>query len=294
MRKKLDTTKKKRYVDIFGKLCYYIKNTKHEVIAMPELPDLENFSKNIFSLVEHKKILSLEVHNSKKIVGDMDKLKSLCTDSFISRIFRNGKELYFYLDNGFHFSVHLMLNGRFHFCTKAEISNVKYKIITLNFETDECLVVQDFQALCKVSVEPIMDSVPDALSTDFSLDYFLSKIVSYKKTIKALLIDQSFVKGIGNAYVDEILWTAKVDPESIACKIPENICDKLYYTIQQVLAEAIVKIENIAPNIIGGEERSFLTVHNPNSKSTPDGEEILTKKVASKNTYYTSSQILYS
>ena len=261
---------------------------------MPELPDLENFSKNIFSLVEHKKILSIEVHNPKKIVGDIEKLKSSCTDSFISKIFRSGKELYFYLDNGSHFSVHLMLNGRFHFCTKEEISNIKYKIITLIFETDECLIVQDFQALCKVSVDPIIDSVPDALSTDFSISYFLSNIINYKKTIKALLIDQSFVKGIGNAYVDEILWTAKIDPESIACKIPENICDKLYYTIQQVLTEAIIKIGNIDPNIIGGEERSFLIVHNPNFKLTPEGEEILTKKVASKTTYYTSSQILYS
>lgn len=261
---------------------------------MPELPDLENFSKNIFSLVEHKRILSLNVYNSRKIIGDIDKLKSSCAGSFISRIIRNGKELYFYLDNGFYFSVHLMLNGRFLFCNKAEISSVKYKIVDLHFETDECLVVQDFQALCKVNVEPTMDSVPDALSTEFSFDYFFTKLTGYKKTIKALLIDQSFVKGIGNAYVDEILWTAKIDPESIACKIPVNICENLYNAIQQVLEKAIVSIRNIAPNIIGGEERNFLIVHNPNSKSTPDGEEILTKKVASKTTYYTLSQILYS
>ena len=261
---------------------------------MPELPDLENFSKNIFTLVKNKKILNIEVYNSKKIVGDLNKLQSLSLNAFISEISRNGKELYFNLDNGFLFSVHLMLNGRFQFCNKDEISSVKYKIIALHFETEEYLVVQDFQALCKIGVEPIIDAVPDALSSAFNLEYFLSKITGYRKVIKALLIDQSFVKGIGNAYVDEILWAAKVDPESIAYKIPRDICIVLYDTIKKVLMDAISSIERIAPNIIGGEERSFLVIHNPSINVTPDGEEILIKKVASKTTYYTQSQILYS
>ena len=261
---------------------------------MPELPDLENFAHNIFTLVKNKKILDVETYNTKKIVGDLNKLELLSPNSYIIDISRVGKELYFHLDNGFFFSVHLMLNGRFHFCNKDEITSVKYKIMALRFETGDYLVVQDFQALCKISIEPIIDAVPDALSPTFTIEYFLSKIIEYKKTIKALLIDQSFIKGIGNAYVDEILWKAKVDPESIACKIPKDICIKLYDDIKLVLTNAIDSIKNIDPNIIGGEERSFLIVHNPNSSLTPQGEIILTKKVASKTTYYTQSQILYS
>ena len=68
---------------------------------------------------------------------------------------------------------------------------------------------------------------------------------------------------------------------------------KLYNSIRDVLTEAIAKIEELKPDILSGEERSFLQVHNPNRKKTDDGATIVVKKIASKTTYYTERQQLF-
>lgn len=111
--------------------------------------------------------------------------------------------------------------------------------------------------------------------------------------IKAFLINQKVVKGIGNAYVDEILWHARVSPHSKVGKIPEEVMVGLYNAINIVLKEAIVSIKAIAPDIISGEERSFLQVHNKSKKQTETGFPIIVERIASKTTYFTEEQIFY-
>lgn len=261
---------------------------------MPELPDLQVFSQNLFSKIGNKKIIEVDVHNSKKINWSNDKIILTWSNKKISNILRNGKELYFYSDKDDVFSVHLMLKGKFNICAAETLSSIKYKIMSLTFNDATSLVISDPQGLCKITFSPEITEVPDALSLAFSYDYFLQCVEkNSRKNIKALLINQDIVKGIGNAYADEILWTANISPESTVGKIPNEYLHKLYLSIQFVLKNAINTIEKIAPDIISGEERSFLEVHNPEKQFTNTGEKIIVKKVASKTTYCTEKQILF-
>jgi formamidopyrimidine-DNA glycosylase len=93
--------------------------------------------------------------------------------------------------------------------------------------------------------------------------------------------------------VDEILWQAKISPKSIVGKIPDHIIDELAISITDVLTDAINKIKSRKPNIISGEIRDFLHVHNPNRSVTPTGHRIMTECVASRITYFTEEQVLY-
>jgi formamidopyrimidine-DNA glycosylase len=67
----------------------------------------------------------------------------------------------------------------------------------------------------------------------------------------------------------------------------------LFDAIPFVLNDAIQNIQRIAPDIISGEERSFLKVHNPRLKCTDDGDAIIKKQVAGKTTYFTGKQELF-
>ncbi len=261
---------------------------------MPELPDLQIYLINLKSRIGNKKITSTEVYNIFKVNTHEDSVRLQLLETKIIDIVRYGKELFFKLENNNVFSVHLMLNGRFDICNVDEIPKIKSKILSIGFEDGQALVVSDYKELCKVTFNPVISKVPDALGENFTLKYFIDKAKKNSRVnIKGFLIDQKIVKGIGNAYVDEILWKANISPASLAGKIPEERLRDLHDAIICVLEDAIVNIEKIAPDIINGEERSFLKVHNPNKEYTDEGDKIIVKKIASKITYYTEKQELF-
>jgi formamidopyrimidine-DNA glycosylase len=114
------------------------------------------------------------------------------------------------------------------------------------------------------------------------------------RRIKDLLIDQKFVRGIGNAYVDEILWAARIHPASKTGKIPGKKVRELFNQIHKVLAAAERKIIKRNPEIIRGEIRDFLKVHNSKVKHSPKGVTIKKENLGNRITYYTDEQILFS
>jgi formamidopyrimidine-DNA glycosylase len=260
---------------------------------MPELPDLCVFSQNLKKRILDKNIASVAVGNPYK-VSSPDMFREKLKGTSIQDIVRDGKELHFLLANNNSFSVHLMLSGKFFICSKDEKEKISSKIIALLFEDGEAFITADFQGLCKVTLNPKAPKAPDALSDTFTLEYFLGAVKkNANKNVKAVLIDQNFVRGIGNAYVDEILWKAGISPESVLGKIPEEKLKDLFQAIPFVLTEAIQMIQKIAPDIISGEERSFLKVHNPRKQFTDEGDKIIKKTVATKTTYFTDKQKLF-
>ncbi len=261
---------------------------------MPELPDLQVFSKNLKKRIADKKIVSADIFNRTKLNITADAAQEKLLGTRIVDIVREGKELYFQLENANVFSVHLMLKGRFDICSPDKVSGISNKILSVGFEDEQALVVSDFQGLCKVTFDPVIPDVPDALGEAFCFEYLLKEADrNRRKNIKAFLVDQKIVRGIGNAYADEILWKANISPESTVGKIPEEGLKALFGAVSSILKDAIVKIETIAPEIISGEVRSFLNVHNPQKNCTDEGEKILVRKIASKITYYTEKQQLY-
>lgn len=260
---------------------------------MPELPDLQIFSKNLKKILLNKKINSVKIF-SDKLNASVGAFNDKLIGTSICDIVRQGKELRFLLENGNSFNVHLMLNGKFNLHNAEDLNYVSSMIIAIVFEDQKAFTVSDYQGLCKISLNSAEPRTPDALSEKFTFDYFVYVASANKrKNIKALIIDQNIVRGIGNAYADEILFEAGISPESIAGKIPGNKLKELYNAIGSVLNDAIESIERISPEVINKEERSFLKVHNSKISHTEAGDPIRIKKVLQKITYYTDKQELY-
>ena len=259
---------------------------------MPELPDLEVYKENLqreFLGLHLKKIV---INNLKQT--NFSKNESIYNNLTLKNIYRNGKELFFVFNDDLTISVHLMLSGVFDIVNEeTNLEKINYKICSLVFE-NKILSISDFQSICKVTLNPKITGVPDALSDEFTLDYLKNNLKNKKLiNIKAFIIDQKIVKGIGNAYADEILYDAKISPLSYCGKIPENRMKILYDSIRKILNNAIVRIKEINPGIISGEIRDFLEVHNKKKQFTDSGEKIIVKQIASKKTYYTENQIYY-
>jgi len=261
---------------------------------MPELPDLQVFSMNLKKHVLNKPVVSAAVYNIQRMNVPSDVFVNGVINSDIVDIVRVGKELHFHLSNGNVFSVHLMLNGQFKLSAVEKTGSIPYKIISVAFKDNSALSVSDYKGLCKVTFNPGKSHIPDVLSEKFDYEYFTGAVKrNPRMNVKAFLIDQNILKGIGNAYADEILWKANISPESVIGKIPDEALYDLFSAIGDVLTDAIGNIIKIAPDIISGEERGFLKVHNPRKSVTDEGDTIIVKEIAAKKTYYTKKQRLF-
>ena len=260
---------------------------------MPELPDLEVCKSNVFHRLTSKRLVTPEVFNPQKVRAPGAILTQELAGLDLLRIERLGKELLF--DFGGHrvVAAHLMLNGEISIVPQEAVGAIRFKIFALHFE-QQSVVFSDRGGLCTIRYKPPADRAPDAFAPAFTPEYFL-RAARQKPglNVKAFLIDQKIIKGIGNAYADEILWAARISPHSLLGKIPEDRLRALYEAIGVVLREAIASIKAIAPDIISGEERSFLKVHNKALKKTETGHPITVERIASKITYYTGEQVLY-
>ncbi|CAD6338911.1 unnamed protein product [Miscanthus lutarioriparius] len=89
------------------------------------------------------------------------------------------------------------------------------------------------------TVPPISELGPDALFEPMSVDNFLDSLGRKKIGIKALLLDQSFLSGIGNWIADEVLYQSRIHPLQIASNLPRESCEALHRSIQEVVKYAV-------------------------------------------------------
>lgn len=102
---------------------------------------------------------------------------------------------------------------------------------------------------------------PDADDPELTLDVFRARIRRHPGELKSLLRNQRFVVGIGNAYSDEILWTAGLAPLRRRASLGPVEIDALYAAMRSVLADATERLRDVVPPHIEVQHREFLQVH---------------------------------
>jgi formamidopyrimidine-DNA glycosylase len=206
----------------------------------------------------------------------------------LEKVYRAGKELRFEFSNKTIIGMHLMLHGKLYaFENKNE---QKYTLVEFLFE-GKGLALTDFQRSANIKLNPEDKVGLDALSKSLNFNY-LKKALQSKSTIKGRITNQDVIRGIGNAYADEILWEAKINPHSISNKIPDEKIKALAKAIRKVLLEATKQILKTDPEIISGEVRHFLKIHNSKKEKSPGGAAIKVEKKGG-STYYTDEQELF-
>lgn len=257
---------------------------------MPELPDLQVFSTNLTKAFAGRKIKSLKIVNTKALKDPAAKLKKAVEGRKLKKVYRSGKELRFDFVDAI-IGLHLMLHGNMYIITTP--GEKKHTIAEFHFDNGKGLAVTDWQGKANIKLNPADKKGIDALSPELTVKYLREKMRS-KAIIKNLITDQDVIRGIGNAYADEILWNAGVSPFSTSNKVPAEKIKELVKQVKKVLKDAVKQIKKKEPGLITGEVRDFLVIHHPKKKESPSGGKILTKSAGGRRTYYTGEQVLYS
>ncbi len=258
---------------------------------MPELPDLEVFSTNLKSHFAGKKLLSLKVINAKKLKDKPKDLPEELDENILKDIYRSGKELRFKFSNDDILGIHLMLKGDIFLFDK--INDHKFPIVELHFSNGKGLVLTDRMQNASVKLNPVDKEGMDAIDKNLNFQY-LKSLFNGKATIKNVLLDQDRIRGIGNAYADEILWQARISPFSTVNAIPDEKIKELVKTIKSVLRNSVSKISKTHHGIIQGEARNFLKIHTNKKSESPTGALIRIEKKGMLKTYYNDEKKFYN
>lgn len=259
---------------------------------MPELPDLQVYSRHLHQQLAGKTLEQITVHHAPKLNVSQQELQQQLKGEELVEIYREGKELRLKFGKNHLLGLHLMLHGKLFLFEKSNPQ--KHSILELLFSDGSGLVLTDFQKLATVTLDPEEKDAPDALAKEMNAAYLEDQLKNTRTTIKNLLLDQKTIRGIGNAYADEILWDARLSPFSVCNKIPKDKIRALTASIQSVLKDAEKQIMETHPDLINGEVRDFLKIHHPKKTKSPTGAAIIVKNSSSRKTYYTEEQELFT
>ncbi|MFN4099111.1 MAG: bifunctional DNA-formamidopyrimidine glycosylase/DNA-(apurinic or apyrimidinic site) lyase [Pararhodobacter sp.] len=226
---------------------------------MPELPEVETVRRGLVPAMEGKRIRKAEVRRPDLRwplpVGMAERL----TGAGVERLRRRSKYILADLDTGETLLVHLGMTGRmtvsglaapyvpgqFH---HAHPLTEKHDHVVLDMEGGARITFNDARRFGAMDLmptataeqHPLLASLgPEPLGNTFSAAHLVARLAGRKGPVKALLLDQRLVAGLGNIYVSEALHRAGIHPERAGGQIAGAKLDLLATEIRAVLAEAI-------------------------------------------------------
>lgn len=244
-------------------------------------------------LLTGRALTGVEVHHLR---GDpAERFTARVTGQRIKDVVRRGKTLAIFLGGGDRLDVHLMLRGEVYYFGPGSRGAVPQPVLTLAFDDGASLVFSDEQFNPMRPADPKMwvglnkkERIGlDPLDPAFTPDA-LAALCRRNKIlpIKALLCDQRWIGGLGNAYTDEILWQAGIRPRRAASLVSEEEVSRLHAAIGTVLTEAIGHLSGLMKDGPAGEPpREFLQVHRRGGKPCPRcGRKIASEEFRGRTT----------
>ncbi|MEP6710505.1 MAG: bifunctional DNA-formamidopyrimidine glycosylase/DNA-(apurinic or apyrimidinic site) lyase [Candidatus Saccharibacteria bacterium] len=242
---------------------------------MPELPEVETVRRGLEKLVIGR-VIKKEIHDTKKgFPNAPSDIKQFLINASITSVRRRAKVLLIDLSSDYSLMIHLKMTGQLVFVgderfgaghpNDSLVNELPDKStrVTLEFKDGSQLFFNDqrkfgwMRLLPTVEVPNIdfMKKVgPEPLEANFSSTEFAERFKRRAKTtIKAALLDQTVVAGVGNIYADESLWGAKIHPKRLVGSITQAEFKRLYTELREVMNLAIEKGGSSNRNYINAE-----------------------------------------
>ena len=228
---------------------------------MPELPEVEVVKRSLESKIQNKIIKKVKINDIKlryklniKKISQLNNLK-------IKKIERRSKYLLFHFDKPIIMLVHLGMTGKFFFINENkkkfktsfyynlnEAKDQKYDRVIFLLKNRQKFIYNDLRKfgfiklLSKNKIDKNLHLIslgPEPLSKYYNFNYFKNYIYQRKKTVKDLLMDQKFVSGLGNIYVNEILFSSKVKPTRKIKFLKDNEIKEIIKNTKKILSKSI-------------------------------------------------------
>jgi formamidopyrimidine-DNA glycosylase len=262
---------------------------------MPELPEVEtvrnDLSPNVIGRTI-KGITAIWAGTIKQL--SPEEFTARVTGKKITGLTRRGKYLFFHLSNGEFMVAHLKMSGSL-LLSPAEPP--KYTRVIIHLDNGQNIYFRDprkFGMLKLVaSTDEILNKLgPEPIDKDFSVKVFSARLKNRKAPIKALLLDQKFMAGVGNMYADEALYLAQIHPERISGSLTPGEIKRLHRALIEVLEAGI---KNKGASIVtyyrpdgstGKAHFQFAVAHGMQKKCKICGSEIKRIVVRGRGTYF--------
>lgn len=227
---------------------------------MPELPEVETVRLQLLHKVRGKTIAAVTVYHP-KTVGHSKTFVRTLPGLTIAGIDRVGKLLiWHFADSAHHLLAHLKMTGQFLYVDKKKavsggghtLSHTdtslpnKHTRVSFTFTDNTTLYFNDMRLFgyTKLATPKEVASArakfgPEPIAADFSVANFVAGVRKRSAPIKAILLDQSFVSGLGNIYVDEALFRAGIRPTALGKSLSKPRLVRLADAAAAVLRESI-------------------------------------------------------
>lgn len=209
---------------------------------MPELPEVETIKKELSPHVISRRFTDIIVSDAKPVKQpSVEEFRRKLKGQSINDLERRGKYLIFRLSGGSVLVIHLKMTG-------ALLLNPKqpdgYARVIFHLDDGSRLVFTDRRrlgALCLLENELAVTGKlgPEPLAPEFTVETLAKRLHKRQAPIKAVLLDQAFIAGIGNMYADEALFAAKIHPLRKADSLSYGEIRNLHKAIVDVLRSAI-------------------------------------------------------
>ena len=281
---------------------------------MPELPEVETVKRGLEKLVIGKKIIAVSHDTDKSFPNDPEMVDEFMIGARITGLRRRGKAMMLDLSTNYSLVVHLKMTGQMVFVGKERfgaghpndslIDSLPDKStrVTMTFSDKTQLFFNDQRKFGWVKLMPTaeVESLPffQKLGPEPLVDSFTSKEFTERMkrrkntTVKAALLDQSVLAGVGNIYADESLFTSNIHPARRVRELTNKQLSTLLEEVKDVLELSIEKGGSTDRNYVDaeGKKGSYITFakvfRREGEPCLVDGTIILKSRVAGRGTHY--------
>jgi formamidopyrimidine-DNA glycosylase len=203
---------------------------------MPELPEVETIRKKLIPCIVGKKIIKIDILSTKNFIGKVDDV----IGKKVIGLSRIGKYLAIELSGNLFLNIHLKMTGQIFIHKQYKTPETNTRVV-FYFDDKSIMFFNDMRKFgyVKVDTKKEKQHFIDVLSQDFTVEYLSLKIGKTKKSIKAFLLDQEVLAGLGNIYVNDALYLAGILPTRITNSLTKREIEKLYKSILLVINEGV-------------------------------------------------------
>ena len=281
---------------------------------MPQLPEVETVKRGLDRLIVGKEIMAVSHDWPKSFPNDEESVNQFMIGATITGLRRRGKAMMIDLSTNYSLVIHLKMTGQLVFVGKerfgaghpndslvGELPN-KSTRVTITFADSSTLFFNDQRKFGWVKLLPTVQVEqleffkklgPEPLVDSFSNTNFIDRVKRRKNTsIKAALLDQTVLAGVGNIYADESLFGAGLHPARRVGQLTNKQLAKLMDEVRTVLELSIEKGGSTDRNYVNaeGKKGSYIdfakVFRREGQPCLVDGSVILKTRVAGRGTHY--------
>ncbi len=213
---------------------------------MPELPEVETYVRDLAPLLRGRQVRAASVTWSRIIaIPDVENFVTQIAGQRFVEFGRRGKYMLLGLESGMTLIVHLRMTG--HLITVAGDTPIdSHTHVVMRLDDGQQLIFQDSRKFGRLWLvtdpAPVLAHLgPEPFAADFTPAYLAARLHGRAASIKALLLDQGLVAGVGNIYADEALFRAGIHPRRPAGSLDAAEVAALHAAVQAVLMQGIAK-----------------------------------------------------